>query len=113
MLANSTPVFLLVSPDPALLAELEPVLTADGTRVEVFFSARAALLAMTATHAPTLALIDVNLPDFIHHGMDPGMSMGQFLASARADSAGRPYPIVLISDTVTQEWIDRLAEGVV
>jgi len=41
------------------------------------------------------------------------MSMGQFLASARSDSVGRHYPIVLISDTVTQEWIDRLAEGVI
>jgi diguanylate cyclase (GGDEF)-like protein len=45
--------------------------------------------------------------------MDPGMSMGQFLASARSDSVGRHNPIVLISDTVTQEWIDRLAEGVI
>jgi diguanylate cyclase (GGDEF)-like protein len=113
MLANSTPIFLLASPDPALLAELEPVLAADGTRVEIHLSARTALLAMTAVHAPTLALIDVNLPEFIQQGMDPGMSMGQFLASARADSVGRHYPIVLISDTVTQEWIARLAEGVI
>jgi len=113
MLANSTPIFLLASPDPALLAELEPVLAADGTRVEIHLSARTALLAMTAAHAPTLALIDVNLPEFIQQGMDSGMSMGQFLASARSDSAGRHYPIVLISDTVTQEWIDRLAEGVI
>lgn len=113
MLANSTPVFLLASSDPALLAELEPVLAADGTRVEIHLSARTALLAMTAAHAPILALIDVNLPEFIQQGMDPGMSMGQFLASARSDSVGRHYPIVLISDTVTQEWIDRLAEGVI
>ncbi|HEY1208313.1 MAG TPA: diguanylate cyclase [Terracidiphilus sp.] len=113
MLANSTPTFILASPDPALLAELEPVLAADGARVEIHLSARTALLAITAAHAPTLALIDVNLPEFIQQGMDPGMSMGQFLASARSDSVGRHNPIVLISDTVTQEWIDRLAEGVI
>ncbi|MGD0294610.1 MAG: GGDEF domain-containing protein [Terracidiphilus sp.] len=108
MLANSTPVYLLASPDPALLAELEPLLATDGARVEIFLTAETALLALTAAHAPTLALIDVNLP-----GMEPSMSMGQLLASARAEAAGRRYPIVLISDTVTQEWIDRLAEGVI
>ena len=104
MLANSTPVYLLASPDPALLADLEPVLAADGARVEIFLSAEAALLSLTAAHAPTLALIDVNLP---------GMAIGQLLAVARAEAVGRGYPIVLISDTVTQEWIDRLAEGVI
>jgi diguanylate cyclase (GGDEF)-like protein len=104
MLANSTPVYLLASPDPALLADLEPVLAADGARVEIFLSAEAALLALTAAHAPTLALIDVNLP---------GVAIGQLLAAARAEAVGRRYPIVLISDTVTQEWIDRLAEGII
>ena len=103
MLANSTPVYLLASPEPALLADFEPVLAAGGARVEICLSSEAALPALTAAHAPTLALIDVNLP---------GMEMGQLLASARAEAAGRRYPIVLISDTVTQEWIDRLAEGV-
>jgi two-component system cell cycle response regulator len=109
MLANSTPVYLLASPDPALLAELEPLLAVDGARVEIHLSAETALLALTAAHAPTLALIDVNLTGV----NSPGMSMGQLLASARAEAAGRHYPIVLISDTVTQEWIDRLAESVI
>jgi diguanylate cyclase (GGDEF)-like protein len=104
MLANSTPVYLLASPDRALLADLEPVLAADGARVEIFLSAEGALLALTAAHAPTLALIDVNLP---------GMEIGQLLAMARTKAVGRRYPIVLISDTVTQEWTDRLAEGII
>src|SRR5271157_5295898 len=109
MLANSSPVYLLASPDPAVLAELEPMLATDGARVEIYLTAETALLALTAAHAPTLALIDVNLP-----GVNlPGMSMGQLLASARVEAVGRHYPIVLISDTVTQEWIDRLAEGVI
>ena len=104
MLANSTPVFLLASAEPALLAALEPVLSADGARVEIFLSAEAVLPALTAIHAPTLALIDVNLP---------GMEIGQLLASARAEATGRHFPIILIADTITQEWITRLAEGVV
>jgi diguanylate cyclase (GGDEF)-like protein len=104
MLAHTTSVFLLASAEPTLLAALEPVLAADGARVEIFLSAEAALPALTSAHAPTLALIDVNLP---------GMEMGRLLAAARAEAAGRPFPIVLISDTVTQEWIDRLAEGVI
>ena len=104
MLANSTNVFLLASAEPALLAALEPILAADGARVEIFFSAEAALPALTAAHAPTLALIDVNLP---------GMEISRLLAAARAEATGRRFPIVLTSDTVTQEWIDRLAEGVI
>jgi diguanylate cyclase (GGDEF)-like protein len=35
------------------------------------------------------------------------------LAALRAEMEGKRFPIVLISDTVTQEWIDRLAEGVI
>jgi two-component system cell cycle response regulator len=104
MPANSTPVFLLASPEPALLAALEPMLAAGGTRVEIFLSAEAALPALNAADAPTLALLDVNLP---------GMEMGQLLAAARAETADRRFPIVLITDTVTQEWTDRLAEEVI
>ena len=106
MLANSTPIYLLASPDPALLAALEPVLAADGARVEIHLSAETALLALTAAHAPTLALIDVNLP-----GMESwDGSCWPRRVPMRLAAA---YPIVLISDTVTQEWIDRLAEGVI
>jgi diguanylate cyclase (GGDEF)-like protein len=104
MLANSIPVFLLASAEPALLSALEPVLAADEARVEIFLSAEAALPALTAAHAPTLALIDVNLP---------GMEIGRLLASARAEATGRRFPIILIADAITQEWIDRLAEGVI
>ncbi len=104
MLAHSTPTFLLASHEPALLAAIEPVLAASGANVEIFLSAEAALPALTLAHPPSLALLDVNLP---------GMAMGQLLAAARAEAIGRRFPIVLISDTVTQEWIDRLAEGVI
>jgi len=39
--------------------------------------------------------------------------MGRLLAAARAEATGRRFPIILIADVVTQEWRDRLAEGVI
>lgn len=104
MLATTSPVFLLASPDPTLLREIEPVLVATGGRVEVVLTAEAARQAMTAPNAPNLALLDVNLP---------GMEINQLLAAVRAEAGGRRFPIVLISDHVTQEWANRLNEGVI
>jgi len=104
MLAHATSTFVLASAEPGVLSAFEPVLGADGAKVEIFLSAEAALPALTSAHAPTMALIDVNLP---------GMEIGQLLAAARAEATGRRFPILLIADTVTQEWIDRLAEGII
>src|ERR1035437_2253425 len=104
MPANKPRTFLHASPEPALLAAVEPVLRAMGARVEVVLSARATLAAMTAPKPPELVLLDSNLP---------GMAMGQLLAAASAEAGGKRYPIILISDTVTEEWIDRLSEGVI
>src|ERR1039458_5340960 len=95
MPANKPRTFLLASPEPALLTAVEPVLRAMGARVEVVLSARAALAAMTAPKPPELVLLDSNLP---------GMAMGQLLAAASAEAGGKRYPIILISDTVTEEW---------
>jgi diguanylate cyclase (GGDEF)-like protein len=104
MLANHPPVFLIASHEPALLEEIVPILTASGARTEIVLSAEAALAAMTAPTPPSLALLDANLP---------GMEMTQLLAVARADAGGRRFPIVLISDAINQEWINRLTEGVI
>ena len=103
MLAFNTPTFLLASPEPALLAAIEPLFLTAGARVEVVLSHMPRFAAMKAQPIhQTLALLDTNLP---------GMEMGQLLAGAHAESMR--FPIVLISDAVTQEWIDRLAEGVI
>jgi diguanylate cyclase (GGDEF)-like protein len=104
MLADNPPTFLLASPEPTLLAAIEPVLLAFGARVEIVLSTEAALASMTAQNPPALALLDVKLP---------GMDMGRLLTLVRAESSARRLPIVLFSDTVTQEWIDRLSEGVI
>jgi two-component system cell cycle response regulator len=104
MHANNQLRFLLASPEPALLAALEPVLLATGVRVEVVLTAEAALAAARSDKLPDLALLDAALPD---------MPMGQLLAALRAETDGKRFPIVLISDSVTEEWTDRLAEGVI
>jgi two-component system cell cycle response regulator len=106
MLANNPPTFMLASSEPALLTAVEPALLASGARVEIVLSAEAAMVSMAASVLPTLALIDVNLS-----GLDQGLDA--FLTDVRTNVSSRRLPIVVISDTVTQEWTDRLAEGVI
>jgi diguanylate cyclase (GGDEF)-like protein len=103
LLLHHQSTYLLASPEPALLAAMEPVLAALGARAEIVLSAEAALASMTAAKPPSLAILDENLP---------GMKVGQLLAAVHAASEWR-LPIVLISDNVTREWIDRLQEGAI
>ncbi|MGA2219237.1 MAG: diguanylate cyclase, partial [Terracidiphilus sp.] len=104
MLAFTPHTFLFASSDPALLAAVEPVLLASGARVEIVLSAESALASITAPIPPSLALLDVSLP---------GMESGQLLTAIRANVSSRRLPIVLISDTVTDESIAYLADGVI
>jgi diguanylate cyclase (GGDEF)-like protein len=99
---------LLASAEPALLAAIEPALAAEGARVDVVLSAEAALAALAVSPTPALALIDANLP-----AMDLQTDLSQLLATARAEANGRRFPIVLISDTLTQDWVDQFTEGVI
>jgi diguanylate cyclase (GGDEF)-like protein len=101
---NNQSTFLLASSEPALLAAIEPVLLEAGVRVEVVLTAQAALSAMSAADRPDLALLDAGLP---------GMPVGQLLAALRAETGGKEFSIVLIADSVTQEWMDRLGEGII
>ncbi len=104
MPAHRQPVYLLASPQPALLAAIEPILLAAGARVDVVLSAPAALAAMTAGNPPDLALLDVSLP---------GMEIPRLLAAARAETGAHSFPILLIADKAAPEWLDRLTEGVI
>ena len=104
MFANAQPTLLLASNSPALIAAFEPALLASGATVQVELTAEAARMAMLRPVAPTLALLDADLP---------GMESSQLLATVRAEAGGRRFPIVLISDTFTAAWMDRLAEGVI
>jgi diguanylate cyclase (GGDEF)-like protein len=107
MLVTDRLEFLIASPEPALLSEIEPVLGDVGARVEIALSSEAALnalIAMCVHEVPALAVIDEKLP---------GMAIGQLLATVLANPAGKRFPIVLIADCVTREWSDRLQEGVI
>ncbi|HEY1901183.1 MAG TPA: diguanylate cyclase [Terracidiphilus sp.] len=111
---GNPPIFLLASPDPALLAALEPALVASGAQVEIVLSLEAALDAIAAPRVLSLALLDTSLPGLSPRtNLDPRMTIERVLAAARAGDNANRLAIVLISDTVTQNWIDRLAEGVI
>ena len=108
MNAKAPTAFLLASPDPDLLTAIEPVLLATGGTVEVVLSLEAAMDAIAAIRTSTVALLDTNLPC-----MDPRMNIDRVLAAARADENLKSLSIVLISDTVQENWNERLAEGVI
>jgi len=104
MPAQVQPTFLLASSDTDLLVAIEPTLLSAGARVEIVLSAQAALASISGPRPPSLILLDAQLP---------GMPTAQVLAAVRSEAESARLPIVLIADTVTQEWIDRLAEGAV
>ena len=54
--------FLLASPDPALLAAIEPFLLPPAHCVEIVLSAQARSTQSPAASPPDLALLDANLP---------------------------------------------------
>lgn len=108
MPTTQQPVFLLASHEPTLLKTVEPVLSAYGACVNVVFSSEAALSAMTAPQPPSLVLLDADL-----RCTGPEMNLSQLLATVRSSSGGHRFPIVLIADTVPEEWSSRLEEGVI
>ncbi len=104
MLAAFRSTFLLGCNSPALIADLEPVFSACGARMSLETTSERALLVMNGREPPSLALLDLDLP---------GMEMSQLLACVRTEGPVRRFPIVLISDNVSAECMDRLAEGVI
>jgi two-component system, cell cycle response regulator len=96
--------FLLGSNSPALAADLEPVLLACGARMSVETTSERVLLVMNGREPPSLVLLDLDLP---------GMGISQLLACVRTEKPVRRFPIVLISDNVSAECMERLAEGVI
>jgi len=104
MTSHDSPAILLASHDSALLGAVEPLLRAAAARVEVALSAEAAVAFLVGGNVPTLFVLDARLPE---------MPTSQLLAAVRSIGEGPRVPIVLVADTVTQEWIDRLADGVI
>lgn len=112
MSIQELPVFLLASPDPSLLTALEPALTDSGAKVQVALSLEAALDAIAAHPELALVVLDATLPAR-DKDMDPRMNIDRLLAEVRAKEANSKLAIVLISDTVTENWTDRIAEGII
>jgi two-component system, cell cycle response regulator len=104
MPTQTAPNFLLVSPDPALLALLEPLLCSFGAHVDIALSADSALALLAAPVDHSLLLLDASLPE---QGAD------RLLAAADALDSSRRISIVLISDTVTHESLGQFSDGVV
>jgi two-component system cell cycle response regulator len=103
MLAEILPKILIASRDAALLADLQPVIAATGARVGVTDSAKTAFASMVDPPLPMLALLDAELPQ---------SEIDQLIAAVHAATGTHTYPIVLLSDTVREEWHLRLAESV-
>jgi two-component system cell cycle response regulator len=95
---------LLASHEPAVLALFETLLTARGSHVDIALSARDALTLLSGPAEFALVLLDAHLP---------GMDLDRLLAEIHDATSSRPPAIVLISDTVSQDVLSRLAEGVI
>jgi two-component system, cell cycle response regulator len=104
MPAQSQSKFLVASPDPTLLASIDSLLITPGIRLKIVLSAKAALATIAGSSPPALVLLDTRLP---------GMPVAEWIAAARTLNDGPRFPIVAIAEAVTQEWIDRLAEGAI
>lgn len=102
MRVNPEQGILLASGEPELLTRAEGVLRASGAGVREELTAEAALQSLL-DKPPALALVDARLP---------GMELGRLLAGVRRDGVAR-FPIVLITDTLSEELKNRLDEGVI
>jgi len=106
--AEASPRFLLASASAGLRSAIGPTLLDSGARVEIAASAEEAQGALQHPALPCLVLLDADLP-----AVNPEMNIIRLLAAVRAAEDGRRLPVVVISSEVTQEWQDRLAQGVI
>ena len=97
------PTILLASDDPALLSEFDPILRSTGVAVKVALSAEHAIAACSEQEPPDLILMDSHLED---------SQASRLLAAVRDTIRGPHCAIVLLADSVSEEWSGRLAEGV-
>ncbi len=104
MPSHTSPVLVFASADAALLTAIEPQLRQAGAQIEIVLTAHAMLASIGRSNPPNVVLLDACLP---------GMATGQLLAAARALGGAPWLPMVLVADSVSQEWIDFLAEGAI
>ena len=100
----SGPFFLIASNDKELVALATEMLGAGCARMEVALEAESALRLMNAGESPALVVLDERLP---------GMTIDLLLSRARAEGSGLRFPIVLLAERATPEWLDRIAAGII
>ncbi len=106
MLVGNQSGILLIARDAALLAAVEPLLLSTGARITVAFSPSSALVNLAAEVPPSLVLFDIEAAH-----IDGETSFCQWLHEARKAANGHRIPIVLIADTVHDDWATCLTEG--
>lgn len=104
MHTDAYPTLLLASSSASLISTITTALTDSGVRISIASSAQAALQSMRGPAAFSAVLLDAELP---------GMSVEQLLATIRSGSDDHRFPVLLISEDVRPEWLNRLAEGVI
>jgi len=94
---------LIASDDLDLVHAIEPVLVAAGSQAVVVASPEAALAKLTEPQSPELVLLDTKMP---------GLSVGQYLAIAQDGGAAKRTGVVLLTDTIADEWSAWVRDGV-
>lgn len=95
---------LLAAPDSTETAHLEQMLEALGLRVVCASDGDAAMAAMRGLGDSALVLLDVRLPE---------VANGRLLAAMQQLDAHRKWPIALVAESGSDEWIARLREGAI
>jgi two-component system cell cycle response regulator len=95
---------LLATSDASLTSDLLEIFHALDLRVQTAADAESAIAAMPALEDSTVILLDVLLA---------GMADGRLLAAMQGSGVHRRCAIALIAESVSDEWIARLREGVI
>lgn len=104
----NTSFFILASPDPELLAAMEPVLCATGARVEIALTLESALVLLAQPGPAKVAFLDVTLQN-----LEPGMDLERLITAARADGCATEATLILIVDSIEERWVTQVAEGAI
>jgi two-component system, cell cycle response regulator len=108
MLSQIPSTVLLASPDSLLIQGLRQIFSSLGSQVDVVTNGEDAVAAMVLMQGqmqgPGLILLDVRLP---------WVANGRLLATAHEYGVRKRCAIALIAEQVSDEWIERLREGMI
>lgn len=102
--ADSGGTVLLASPDSQLSLDLQRIFHAMGLHVETATDSEAAITAIQRIEDTAVIVLDVLLA---------GVATGRLMAELQESGVHRRCPIALIAESISDEWIARLREGVI